>query len=262
MNSQSSSRWQRTLAAPLLALLLTVTAGCGGGGGGGNTAAPTLTDTSGDSSGDTTGSEGSLQDVTETEKDGSTVVNLTRLEEALAGISLGVLTDDEADGLLWMREEEKLAGDVYRALYAVHGLRVFSNIASSEDTHTEAVKALLDRYALADPSEGLDEGIFSNGDLQVLYDTLVARGTPTLLDALYVGVAIEELDIWDIENWEISIDDNDDIELVYENLKKGSRNHLRSFYRLVLDNGGSYTPEYLSQEEFDAIVNSDYERGA
>lgn len=192
---------------------------------------------------------------------GETSFDESALSDALAELSLGELSDSERDGLLLMREEEKLAGDVYRFLYDLHQLQIFSNIAGSEDTHTAAVKQLLDRYTLADPAEGNADGLFTDTDLQMLYDSLTARGTPSLLDGLYVGVLIEELDIFDLSRLLTELDNNPDIALVYENLQKGSRNHLRAFYRQLLDNGGSYTPEYLSQNAFDDIVNSDVERG-
>ncbi len=61
------------------------------------------------------------------------------------------LTEAEVEGLLYMREEEKLAHDVYVTLYGIWGTPVFQNIANSEQTHTEAVKNLLDIYGLEDP---------------------------------------------------------------------------------------------------------------
>lgn len=243
----------RLIEACFLVLLIALT-GCGGSSSGDDdTMTPPGTSDSG-------GSAGSAS-VTDTDDDGNTDIDLTRLTEALDGLPIGALTDAELNDLLFMREEEKLAGDVYRALYDLHDLSMFENIASSEDSHTAAVKLLLDRYELADPADGRADGDFQNTDLQQLYDALVARGTASLLDALYVGAAIEELDIADLDNAIGRLDNNDDIALVYENLQKGSRNHLRAFYRQIVDAGGSYSPEYLSQEAFDDVVNSDFERG-
>jgi hypothetical protein len=239
-------RWLSGLAIAAIS----IASGCGGGGSSSSPAAVDLASPA-----------ATAPPLTTVTDSGETSFDQTALQDALAALPLGELTDSERDGLLLMREEEKLAGDVYRYLYELHSLQVFSNIASSEDTHTVAVKQLLDRYSLADPAAGNADGVFSNVDVQMLYDSLTARGTPSLLDGLYVGVLIEELDIFDLERLLGELDDNPDIALVYENLQKGSRNHLRAFYRQVLDNGGSYTPEYLSQDEFDAIVNSDVERG-
>ncbi len=193
--------------------------------------------------------------------DGNTSFDATTLAAQLDALPLGELTLEETDGLLLMREEEKLARDVYLALYDIHGLNIFNNISSSEQTHTEAVLTLLERYSLADPVGENTIGVFENVDLQQLHDALVAQGTNSLLEALYVGAEIEELDIADIENLKLQVVDNDDIILVYDNLLKGSRNHLRSFHRQVESNGGSYTPSHIAQEQYDEIVNSDMERG-
>ena len=55
--------------------------------------------------------------------------------------------------------------------------------------------------------------------------------------------------------------DNSDIIKVYNNLQKGSRNHLRAFFDQIENNGGSYSPQYLSQEEFNSIISSEQEKG-
>lgn len=199
--------------------------------------------------------------VTSVDADGNTDVDDSALADALLSYTLGELTEAEQADLLFMREEEKLAHDVYLALANLHGLTVFTNIAESEATHTEAVKLLLERYALDDPAAATGMGEFTSAVLQTLYTDLVDLGTPTLNEALTVGVLIEELDIVDLDNAIERLEENDDIELVYSNLQKGSRNHLRSFYKQLTERGGNYTPQYLTQEAFDAIVNSEVERG-
>jgi len=105
------------------------------------------------------------------------------------------LSADEAAALLFMREEEKLARDVYNALYTTWGQQTFLNIASSEQMHMDEIKVLLDRYALTDPA--LDAGQFTNPELQALYTQLVAQGNLSLADALKVGTAIRETDMRD-----------------------------------------------------------------
>jgi hypothetical protein len=191
--------------------------------------------------------------------DGNSTFDTTILGANLATLPSESLSDAEQTSLVYMREEEKLAGDVYARLYAAWGLKVFTNISTSETSHTEAVRQLLLRYSVADPAANLGTGIYTNTVLQGLYTQLVAAGSVSLVDALKVGVAIEELDMLDI-NTHLKTVDNQDIKLVYDNLLKGSRNHLRSFYKTLLQQGGSYTAQYLSQAEFDAIVNSSMEK--
>ena len=170
------------------------------------------------------------------------------------------LSDAEFAGIVFMREEEKLARDVYLTLYDIWGTQIFANIADSEQTHTDTVLRLIQKYNLADPAEGKLRGEFSDATLQGLHDSLVAQGTASLIDALIVGATIEDLDIFDLAN-QLAIVDNEDITVVFESLQKGSRNHLRAFYGRLDDMNIVYTPVYISQQEYDDIVNSPMERG-
>ena len=199
------------------------------------------------------------QDIMTVEEDGSTAFDEPALRSTIEQMPLGALSAEEAAGILYMREEEKLARDVYYRLYEQWDLPIFSNIGSSEHTHTDAVKALIDKYELEDPASSLS-GTFSNAELQALYTTLVAEGSISLEAALEVGAAIEEIDILDLQNY-LSATDNGDVQLVYENLMKGSRNHLRAFVATLARQGVEYSPRYLSQAEYDAIISSSVERG-
>lgn len=140
------------------------------------------------------------------------------------------LTSAEAAGLQFMREEEKLAHDVYAALGEAYGVRVFANIARSESTHMAAVKSLLDVYSVPDPVGANGPGVFSDPAFTRLYAQLVAQGKQSLTEAMKVGVAIEELDIDDLEA-RIAATDRADLKAVYGNLLRASQNHLRAFQR-------------------------------
>ncbi len=170
------------------------------------------------------------------------------------------LNQQDEEGLLKMREEEKLARDVYIYLYDMWQNEVFSNISESEQRHMDSIRSLLDKYGLADPVEGMEPGQFYSPEMQELYDTLIAQGATSLEDALIVGATIEDLDIKDLEEL-IEATDNEDIQEVYQNLMKGSRNHLRAFGSQLADMGITYEAQFLTQEEVDAIINSDWERG-
>ncbi len=165
------------------------------------------------------------------------------------------LSAEEAEGLLFMREEEKLAHDVYITLNATWNLPVFGNIASSEQSHTDAIAVLLERYGLPDPAQS-EVGVFTNPDLQTLYNELVAQGSQSLADALKVGGAIEEIDILDLRT-RLAQTDNADIIQVYTNLLNGSGNHLRAFANTLLtQTGETYQPQYLSLEDYQAILSA------
>ena len=164
------------------------------------------------------------------------------------------LSDIEAEGLLLMREEEKLARDVYTELYSVWGLPLFQNIAGAEQAHMDAVKVLLDVYDLPDPAQE-QPGSFTNPELQALYDELVTSGRESLEQALRVGAAIEEIDILDLQD-QLALTDNLDIQQVYNNLLRGSENHLRAFTKtLQTQTGETYQPQYMSTANYQAIVS-------
>ncbi|NWG08021.1 MAG: DUF2202 domain-containing protein [Chloroflexi bacterium] len=163
------------------------------------------------------------------------------------------LSTEEAASLLYMREEEKLARDVYNALFTVWGQPTFSNIASSEQQHMDQIKLLIDRYGLTDPA--LEPGKFTNSTLQALYDQLAAQGSASLADALKVGTAIEEIDIVDLQT-RIAQTNNADIQLVYNNLMNGSYNHLRAFASVLTQQTGDvYQPQHLSADMYQSIIS-------
>jgi len=164
------------------------------------------------------------------------------------------LTEDEIASLIFMREEEKLAKDVYLGLYDLWGLPIFQNIANSEQTHTDAVKRLLDRFGIEDPADNSPIGIFANEDLQKMYDDLMVAGSRSLGDALKVGGAIEEIDILDLQE-ALDETENPDIQRVYQNLLRGSENHLRAFTSTLLQQTGeTYLPQYMDVNAYDEIL--------
>ena len=140
------------------------------------------------------------------------------------------LSQSETERLLLMREEEKLARDVYLALGQKWNTPVFPNIARSETRHMAAIKGLLDRYGLEDPVAVDTPGKFTNPELAQLYDKLVQTGMGSVADAYRVGVQIEELDIADLEEG-LAATTHSDIRMVYQNLLRASQNHLRAFSR-------------------------------
>jgi hypothetical protein len=127
-----------------------------------------------------------------------------------------------------MREEEKLAHDVYITLYEQWGLSIFNNISKSEDNHENKIETLLNNYQIEDSVGDNPIGVFVNPDLQQLYNNLIAQGSQSLTEALKVGVLIEETDIADLQE-RIAQTDNADIQQVYQQLLSGSNNHLSAF---------------------------------
>lgn len=175
-------------------------------------------------------------------------------------VEIAPLNTDEIKSLTYMREEEKMARDVYAVLYDKWNIQIFANIGESEQKHMDAVLQLLTRYNLPDPVGSNGVGVFTNTTLQRLYNDLIAQGLTSLTQALKVGATIEDLDIFDLETALTKID-NQDIRTIYSNLTRASRNHLRAFYSNLESSGEIYAAQFISQDQFDAIINSPKESG-
>ncbi len=173
----------------------------------------------------------------------------------------GSLSAEEVEHLYFMREEEKLARDVYLTLYDEWGQIVFANIAQSEQAHTEAIRGLIMTYGLSDPVVDDTVGVFVNRELAELYAELVERGHESLLEALFVGALIEEVDMEDIQ-FAIDATDEAAVREVYQHLLRGSRNHLRAFVRNIETSGVLYEAQYIDPEIVEEILGTPMERRA
>lgn len=169
----------------------------------------------------------------------------------LAGTAASTLSTAEQQGLEYMRQEEKLAGDVYATLHDAWGLQVFANIARAEQTHQRQVAATMALYGVDDPVDGLAAGEFVDPDLQALHDELVTRGMTTVEEALRAAALIEELDIADLRS---RASETPDIDALYARLEQGSQNHLRAFVRNLERIGVDYEPEVLALDDYEAIL--------
>jgi hypothetical protein len=146
----------------------------------------------------------------------------------LTDVASGTLTDDQKAELAAMAEEEKLAHDLYVAFDAQYDALVFTNIAKAETKHLDAVRTLLERYELTDPTVGLEAGEFLTDDIQDIYDTLLAEGSVSLDAAMAAGRTVEETDIADLKTATEGVTAPDVLK-VYERLLAGSEKHLVAF---------------------------------
>ena len=169
------------------------------------------------------------------------------------------VNDQEKSDLIFLREEEKLAHDVYIYAFRKYNNSTFSNIANSEQSHTNSVLNLLTQRNISDPAANLKEGEFLNQDLQAIYNSLVATVDSSENHALIVGATIEDLDLNDIHHFYANTT-NSEILLVYDRLTCGSRNHMRSFTKQLTNLGINYQPQFISLSEFNAIVNGQNEQ--
>ena len=180
--------------------------------------------------------------------------------EAVVTAVQAPLSAEETATLRYMREEEKMARDVYLTLADLWEHPVFINIARSEQRHLDAVGRLIEAYGVPDPVVDDSVGAFENQRLAELYRRLIDEGSLSLEAALQAGAYIEEIDILDLEE-DIASSSRPDLVRVYENLLRASRNHLRIFVRLLENRGIVYEPQALDSAAFSAIVDSPMERG-
>lgn len=170
-----------------------------------------------------------------------------------------VISQELANTLSFMGNEERLAYDVYNYLYAQFGTTQFTNIATnSEYQHITSVQKLVQKYKLDDtgaftnvdlpslgyintPIESMVAGSYDISEIQGLYDDLTAQGSTSEIEALKVGCIIEVVDVDDL-NRDIIIAQNEnatDIVTVFNFLRDGSYSHYWSFDKGLKNKGVS-----------------------
>ncbi len=151
--------------------------------------------------------------------------------------------------LSFMGNEERLAYDVYNALYQKFpDVKQLYNIPTkSEYKHIQAVQLLVQKYIDSDadftnvdlpplnykntPIEDMQPGVYDIEAIQNLYNTLYAKGKQSKQDALKVGCIIEVTDINDLNVRIATAQDYNatDIETVLNFLRDGSYSHYWAF---------------------------------
>jgi len=167
------------------------------------------------------------------------------------------LTDSDKNALLFMLEEEKLARDTYNYLWEVWQINPFTNIKSTEQSHMDAIAQVLTSYGIQYTI--LPAGQFADSLLLNFYNQFVTSGSVSLSNALQIGATIEDLDISDLEEYTAQ-STNETVINVFNSLECGSRNHLRSFVSAVVTAGGSYAPQFISQDYYSIIISSSNEK--
>jgi hypothetical protein len=166
---------------------------------------------------------------------GEGIMTLTTDKAKATATMAATLSPSEKEGVLFIWEEEKAAHDLYTSLYEKNNLSIFLDLARSEQSHMDQVKAIMDQYGLIAP--GKDEpGVFWNQTLQKIHDQLLAEGLQSEEDALKSAAAFEEISIIDLEK-ELSATETEDVRIVYQGLLAGSKKHLRSYVADLKDMG-------------------------
>ena len=182
-----------------------------------------------------------------------TSIMLSNCSDDNSSTVLVPLSQAEINDLKFLREEEKLARDVYLFSYNKYQLSIFNSISQSEQTHMTSVLSLLNKYGISDPAS-TEIGVFVNQDLQTLYNSLTAQSDISSVEALIVGATIEDLDINDIDHFIVNTTKSDLLS-VYDNLTCGSKNHIRNFTSQLVINGVVYVPQFISVEYYNIILS-------
>lgn len=142
------------------------------------------------------------------------------------------LSESEVSSLLFMIEEEKMARDVYDELFEQTGLIQFDRISDSEQQHYDTLLSTAEKLGIDTSALSTEAGVFTNSEVQSLYDQLIAQGSVSSDAAVDVGIAIEQTDIADlyaaIDATEITL-----LGQVYSNLLDASINHLSAFENIA-----------------------------
>jgi hypothetical protein len=159
--------------------------------------------------------------------------------------------------LALMREQQKLARDVYDSLHHKWSLHIFEEIGGAEDAHLESVQPLLEQFAVEDPlAKTADRpGRFVHRPLQRLYDSLLVSGSASLEGALRAGAFMEERDIVDLQR-AIQATGSEDLKAVYKYLLMGSERHLLLCARYLKRVGVIYQPVLLSAHEYERLIGA------
>lgn len=174
-------------------------------------------------------------------------------------VDAALATEALEEDIVALREEEKLARDVYLTLLEVYDVNAFVNISGSEQRHMDRVGELLQAFGIDDPVTDDSIGAFKAEAFEKLYGQLVASGRVSLADALRVGATIEDLDIHDIQEMRERTGEPA-ARATYDALECGSRNHMRAFVRQLTRLSESYEPQFISQEQLDEILGTPQER--
>ncbi len=179
----------------------------------------------------------------------------TKLITYLASLPVEQLSPAEQLDLTHMVQEEKLARDVYRVLAQTSNLPVYANIAQAEQEHMDLVRLMMTRYRVPDPLPSDRVGVYADPLFTQLFAMLTDFGRQSTLHAAIAGAVIEELDIVDLDG-ALLRSDNRDLDTVWQNLQRGSRNHLRSFAGLIEARGIVYPGIFMSYARVVAILTS------
>jgi len=179
--------------------------------------------------------------------------HLARIREQIMASRAEPLGADEQRDLQRIREQRKLARDLYWDLAKHWGSLVLVRLGAAEQAHLNALDTLLDHYDLSDPVAGPAVGESGDPKFHALHAQIVEVGHRSEMAASQAGLLVEEMSLSDLAAARARTR-RPEIAAVYDDLLRDSRNHLRALFRQMQRFEGEYVPQSLSLSDFEAIV--------
>ena len=183
------------------------------------------------------------------------VADANATQQTFLSIPQAPLNDTERQDILYLQESEKLERDLYAKFAQQYtSIPVFANLAQASEVYMKADDVILQRYGITDPEQAA-LGIFTNQKLQNLYTTWVNDGSTSAISALRAAAKSEDMHIADLMA-AVERTDNNDLKFIYRQQLAFSRNNVRALVQWITAFGGTYTPTYITQDYYNALINS------
>jgi hypothetical protein len=164
----------------------------------------------------------------------------------------------EETGLLKAWQDQKLSRDLYQSFNEAWSSPIYANMLNDAQHHMDFVHILLGKFGIPVPQDFA--GIFPDQETQNLFDLMLNAENGSAVEALRMGAATEDMIIDELQTL-LPQTDNFEIQIIYQNLLKSARNHLRLFVNELSQAGINYDPQYISGDDFIAIIAAPIETG-
>ena len=163
-------------------------------------------------------------------------------------------TSADEEYLQYLYESILMTGEIFRNSYEKWGIPEFNNVSRKEFSSLDSIRTILDKYKIKNPAANHHAGIYFNPQIQLWHNENLSKAIFSYDDALVTAIRLEEKIIYDIQQHSTKEITNNDLRNLYTKLNASATSHLKIFYQLLMNRGGSFSPEYLSQPEFEKLL--------
>lgn len=163
-------------------------------------------------------------------------------------------TEGDQKTLPYMYESEKMAEDLFSSFSKKNKLPIFDSLSKSHANQKDVIEKVMSTLEIDLSLRGLDSGKYKDKNVQALYDKLLVQGNEMRVKAFTSGLLLEEGIIKNIDTY-LGKGIDGLSKIAYEALKEASGKNMKVLNNLLLAEGVTYTPQVISQAEFDGYVN-------